>query len=137
MRPVKLISVIGLVFLSISLGSAAGPSSADVTDLGDVCIGFSYDNVGLPPFIIKYGVLVYGTRRQHILLTATGAPEHGFAILTGDQIVVTLNGTSVAPDASTIFVLTSQMVLNASTLRGPLTTIGTSLSPIAAKIICQ
>jgi len=120
--------LLGLILLSIAVCLGVGPAHADVKDLGDVCILFSY-NVGFPPVTRLYRALAYGGGQQHILLTATGQPQHGFAVLNGDQIIVTLNGTSVAPDSSTIIVSTTQIVLSTATLRGPVTTITSSLLP--------
>ena len=124
----KSLVVTGVIISSIFGGVLIDQSSAAVTDLGDVCITFSY-NVGFPPMTHRYGLLAYGASQQHILLTSTGRPESGFAVLAGDTIIVTLEDTAVASDASTIGVSTSQIIFSAATLSGPLTTITRSLLP--------
>ena len=134
MGKIKLLLVLGVIFLSISVCLPVSTSNADVKDLGDVCISLSFDFTGFPPVTHTYGLLVYGASQQHILLTATGEPEHGFAILTGDKIIVTLNGTSVSDDSSIILFSTKQIILSASTLRGPFTAITTSPIPASQSI---
>lgn len=116
----------GLALLSISVCVAARPSSADVKDLGDICVTFTFDGVLAPPVTNRFGVLAYGASQQHLVLTRTGHPEHGSAVLAGDKILVTLNSSSVSADSSLALASTTHIILNASTLRGTFTIMTTS-----------
>lgn len=118
MGNVKFILVLGLSSSSLSVGLDVRPSSADVRDLGEVCMVFFVDGLLRPPVAKAYGVLVYGERQQHIVLTNAGEPESGSAIVTGDKILVTLNSASASDDLSTAFSTTTHIILNASSLRG-------------------
>ena len=95
----KVAFLAGVVVLSVLVGFSVSPSHADIKDLGEVCVSFSFGNAGIPPATQIFGVLVYGASQQHILLTSTGTPAHGSAVLAGAKVVVTLNSSTVSDDS--------------------------------------
>ena len=108
---------------------AVRASHADVKDLGDVCIDIAYDGLARPPVTLTFGILAYGASQQHILLTAALGPAaaHGAASLNGDTVIITFTNSDVSGDFSATS--TTHITLNASTLRGRLTTMTTQVSP--------
>jgi len=130
MELIRSASVLPVVFVTMFLSLGAGISNAEVRDLGHVCIDVLYDNVGRPADIHIFGALAYGARQQYIVLTgAVGLAsfEHGSAVLTGDTITITFSGSSTSGGFFTTS--TTNIILSASTLTGPVTTVITQLSP--------
>jgi len=129
MHRVKFLVVIGIGFLSLSVCLTVSPSSADIRDLGDVCIIFSFSNSGFPPLAHRFGLLVYGANQQHMLLTAAigASAAHGSAILSGDTVIATFTESHVSGDFAATS--TTHLVLSASTLSGTFTTMTVQVAP--------
>src|SRR6185369_12734187 len=104
---------LALILVSIAACFGVGPAHADVRDLGEVCISFFYDHqLGIPPQIDRFGVLVFGESRQHILLTGVFNPAHGSALVTADKILVTLHSSFVSADSLIKGYGTTHMVIS-------------------------
>ena len=120
---------VALIALGFSVCLRVSAAHADVRDLGTVCITLSYDNVGFPPLTHRFGALAYGSRQQYVVLIGEqGAPlQQGSAQVTTDTVIVTFSSSNASGD--TFQTSTTQMLLSAATLRGPVITTTVQLLP--------
>jgi len=112
-------SVLLIIFLGAFCEFTLPKAHADVKDLGDLCLTLD-DGGPRPPTGLRLGVLVYG--ENHIVLTGDGIqPEHGTAVLNGNNIIVTLNSSYVSADSSISLFSVTHLIINSSTLQGTFT----------------